>query len=96
MKPPWHTNQLPSAAAQASALRLTAMLAVASGLVALGREIQLDGLDVITGLLSAQILDLPTADGASMLPILIGLDARVAALAEHYVVSIQSHAERLS
>ena len=67
-------------AAQASLRRLAAAIAVASGLAASGRAIDLAGLDSVAGLLCAQVLDLDPAEGSRMRPAVVELNQTVGAL----------------
>ena len=61
--------------------RLSASVAVASGLAAAGRQIDLTGLDAVAGVLCAQVLDLSPQEGAAIRPALVALNGRMAALA---------------
>jgi hypothetical protein len=69
-----------TARVRATLARVSASVAVASGLAAAGRQIDLAGLDAATGLLCAQVLDLAQEDGASLRPAMQALNDRVAAL----------------
>lgn len=61
--------------------RLSASVAVASGLAATGRHIDLAGLDAVAGVLCAQVLDLLPQEGSAIRPALVALNDRMAALA---------------
>ncbi len=78
---PW-SNPLPSqsVAVQAIVRRMAASVAIASGLAATGRAIDLAGLDRAAGLLCAQVLDLEPAEGRALRPALANLGESVAAL----------------
>ena len=66
------------------ASRLLRTIGVARALVRSGRTLNLDGMDDGVGLLCAQALDLPPADGQAMLPqlrdVLASVDELTAAL----------------
>lgn len=69
-----------SCAAKASLRRLSASVAVASGLAASGRCIDLIGLEEIAGLLCAQVLDLEPAESVAFRPAIITLNDNIASL----------------
>lgn len=81
------SNPWPPAPARSDApLRATldhmaATVAVASGMAAAGRTLDLAGLDSTAGALCAQILDLPPAEGLGFRAALLELDGKLAALA---------------
>lgn len=60
---------------------IAATVAVASGMAAAGRTVDLGGLDNTAGALCARVLDLPPAEGAGFRTALVELDARLATLA---------------
>ena len=79
---PWPcTLPTPQDIARQQLERLSASVAVASGLAATGRLIDLAGLDAIAGVLCAQVLDLSPHDGAAIRPALVALNHRMATLA---------------
>lgn len=69
-----------SAVAQDSLRRLSTSIAIAQGLAASGRSIDLGGLESLTGLLCAQVMDLSHTDGSAIRPELVALDRSVAVL----------------
>ena len=77
---PWPALEPASAVAQASLGRLSTSIAIAQGLAASGRSIDLGGLESLTGLLCAQVMDLSQADGSAIRPELVELDRNVAVL----------------
>ena len=60
--------------------RLTAIVAVATGLATTRRPIDLGGLEMEAGLLCAQALDLPPEQGAALRPALVAMVERIDAL----------------
>ena len=70
----------PSVAAQAALQHVTATVAVASGLAATGRKVDLAGIEAVAGRLCAQLLDLPPEAGAQFRPALMALDQSIASL----------------
>ncbi len=72
--------------ARASLARLINSVAVASGLAATGRQVDLSGLDSDAGLLCAQVMDLDRDDGIAMRPALVALNEQLALLED----SVQS------
>ena len=76
-------------AAQISLEKLRAALAIASGLAAAGRTIDLRGVEAVAGLLCAQALDLPPADGQALRPSLLAINTMVTSL----IASLQAKAK---
>ena len=68
--------------ADAELQRVGTTIAVAQGLAASGRSIDLTGLDAAAGMLCARVLDLPPTDGAAMRHALADLDRRLRLLAQ--------------
>ncbi len=77
---PWPKTAPVTPAAQVSLRRLSASIALASGLAASGRTIDLGGLEAITGLLCAQVLDLDPAEGSALRPAIVALNDNIGAL----------------
>lgn len=71
----------PSQAVHDAFAHLDGLVAVATGMAAAGRTVNLDGLKDKAGALCAHILDLPPVDGALFQAGLVALDERLAALA---------------
>ena len=61
----WPVLDDPAIAVQAALQRASATVAVAAGLLASGRTVDLSGLDKMAGALCARILDLPPSEGLS-------------------------------
>ena len=57
--------------------QLQTTVALANGLAAAGRTIDLSGLESATGLLCAQVLDLPPSEGQVLRPALLSLHASI-------------------
>lgn len=76
--PPTTTST--TAVADAALERLGTTIAVATGMAATGRTIDLDGLQAAAGTLCAQVLDLPPEHGPRFRLVLIELEARLAGL----------------
>ena len=85
----WPQAHPPSNVAKDSIRRLATSIAVARGLVASGRSIDLGGLDSLAGLLCAQILDLEYAEATAIRPELITLRQDVAGLMDTLRATIQ-------
>lgn len=82
MEMPWpKTAPIPSPA-HTSLRRLSASIAVANGLAASGRAIDLGGLEAVTGLLCAQVLDLEPAEGSAIRPAIVTLNSNIGSLIE--------------
>ncbi len=69
-----------SSAAGSSVRRLAAAVAVATGLASTGRDIDLNGVDGLAGLLCAQMLDLDPTEAMALKPTLVALEQDVASL----------------
>jgi hypothetical protein len=78
----WPKTAPVSSVALASLRRLSASVAVATGLAASGRSIDLVGLEAVTGLFCAQVLDLEPAEGRALRPAIITLNDNIDALIE--------------
>ena len=96
MEMPWPACVPQTSAAQLSLRRLAASIAVANGLASSGRAIDLGGLDAVAGLLCAQVLDLPPADGATLRPAINSLHAEIGELVMILKTSGQSELKRSS
>ena len=72
----------PPPAAHTTLQRMAATVAVASGLAATGRPVDLAGLEASMGTLCAQVLDLVPSEGAALRPALQDLADRLAALTQ--------------
>lgn len=70
----------PPPAAHATLRRMSASVAIATGLAASGRQIDLAGLEAAAGMLCAQVLDLSPTEGVALRPMLTALDESVATL----------------
>ena len=82
MSNPWP----PASASNDAAIRatldhMTTTIAVASGMAAAGRTVNLAGLENTAGALCAGILDLPPAEGAGFRTALVELEGKLATLA---------------
>lgn len=62
--------------------RVAATIAVATGLASTGRDVDLAGIEVATGRLCAQVLDLAPDEGSRLRPALCSLDQSLVALAK--------------
>jgi hypothetical protein len=80
MEMPWPKTAPVPSAAHASLRRLSASIAVANGLAASGRAIDLGGLEAVTGLLCAQVLDLEPAEGSALRPAIVTLNSNIGSL----------------
>jgi hypothetical protein len=76
----WPSNLPVYSAAHASLRRLSASIAVANGLASSGRAIDLVGLEAVTGLFCAQVLDLEPAEGSALRPAIAALNDTVGVL----------------
>lgn len=70
----------PPPAAMATLQRMTASIAIATGLAASGRRVDLTGLEAAAGMLCAQVLDLSPSEGIALRPSLTALEQSVATL----------------
>ena len=77
----WPRTPPPTAAVQDALQRVSATVAIATGLASTGRAIDLAGIDAAAGRLCAQVLDLPPALGAAFRPALLDLDTSLVTLA---------------
>lgn len=77
---PWPALEPASAVAEASLYRLSTSIAIAQGLAASGRSVDLGGLESLSGLLCAQVMDLSHTEGTAIRPELIALNRHVAVL----------------
>ena len=78
---PWPQNLPPNdAAVQAGLRQMAASIAVATGLAACGRPIDLAGLEGDAGLLCAQLLDLDPRQALALRPTLVAIDESASAL----------------
>lgn len=76
----WSMDIPHDAAVQACVEGMASALAVATGLAAMGRSLDLGGLDQSAGLLCARILDMPPGEAAAFRPTLLALDRTIANL----------------
>ncbi len=76
----WDSTKPISSAAEASLQQLRSVVAIAGGLVASGRSVDLSGLTSMAGLLCAQILDLPPENGRAFRSSLISIQENLASL----------------
>ena len=78
----WPSKRSVPSPAQDSLKRISASVAVASGLATAGRSVDLSGLEIATGLLCAQVLDLDPVEAAALRPTVAALSENVGTLIE--------------
>ena len=71
----------PLATTRTTIQQVATTIALANGLAASGRAVDLAGLDQLAGRLCARILDLPPAEGQAVRPALVALQQSLEALA---------------